>query len=310
MSYSRPHLFFGLALMAAGGVLFVQQGCQPNSKQEADKAVVCESCCQSKNESAVNRRQESPPTEKWKSLFDGKTMAGWKAPKFGGEGRVYVEKGSIVMETGSNMTGIVYTGEVLRNNYELSLEGMKLEGSDFFCTTTFPVGDDCCSLVVGGWGGGVVGLSNVNHHDASENSTSSYRSFKKDQWYRVRIRVTDAAIEAWIDDEQVVRQTRKGYKFGVRSEVDLCRPLGVATWLTKGAVRNIRVRELDVKEAADGARRKKGKGEEGERSTKQSMIQGNFAAVFSSPSSFPFSPFPLFPPHTDLPQVVNCLLNS
>ena len=162
--------------------LFVQQGCQP-SKQQAAKSrrrdpVAIEARAADNRE---NRRQESPPTKTigdrsrlltktWKSLFDGKTLAGWKTPQFGGEGKVYVENGSIVMETGSNMTGITWTGDVLRNNYELSLEGMKLEGSDFFCTTTFPVGDDPCSLVVGGWGGGVVGLSNVDFHDASENS--------------------------------------------------------------------------------------------------------------------------------------------
>jgi hypothetical protein len=257
-------MLLGLGLMAAGAILLVLEGCQPNTQQATEETVVCESCCQSKCEPAEkpgdqqmeappakdDRRQESPPTKGWKSLFDGKTLAGWKTLQFGGEGRVYIENGRIVMETGSDMTGIAWTGEALRNNYELSLEGMKLQGTDFFCTTTFPVGDDPCTLVVGGWGGGVVGLSNVDGHDASNNSTSKYMAFKKNRWYRVRIRVTDAAIEAWIDDEQVVRQTRKGHKFGIRSEVELCRPLGIATWETKGAVRNIRIRSLDVREQA------------------------------------------------------------
>jgi len=246
MAYSRPHMLLGLALMAVGAIFLLQQGCQPNTQQTSEKTVVCESCCQSEPaENPENRRQESPPTTAWKSLFDGKTLAGWKAPQFGGEGKVYVDGGSIVMEMGSNMTGIAWTGDVVRNNYELSLEGMKLEGTDFFCTTTFPVGDDPCTLVVGGWGGGVVGLSNVDGHDASDNSTSKYMAFKRNQWYRVRIRVTDAAIEAWIDDEQVVRQLRKGHKFGIRREVELCRPFGISTWATKGAVRNIRIRSLD-----------------------------------------------------------------
>ena len=259
MTYSRPHMLVGLALMAAGAIWSVQQGCQPNTQQTSEKDAVCESCCQSKCESAENQenrrqksppakaqRQKSPPANEWKSLFDGKTLAGWKTPQFGGEGKVYVDGGSIVMDRGGNMTGIAWTGDVVRNNYELSLEGMKLEGTDFFCTTTFPVGDDPCTLVVGGWSGGVVGLSNVDGHDASDNSTSKYMAFKKNQWYRVRIRVTDAAIEAWIDDEQVLRQLRKGHKFGIRPEVELCRPLGISTWATKGAVRNIRIRSLDA----------------------------------------------------------------
>ena len=64
-----------------------------------------------------------------------------RSPHFGGEGKVYVSDGRIVMEQGRMMTGITWTGEVIRNNYELTLEGMRLDGSDFFCTTTFPVGD-------------------------------------------------------------------------------------------------------------------------------------------------------------------------
>jgi hypothetical protein len=60
--------------------------------------------------------------------------------------------------------------------------------------------------------------------------------------------VSDAAIEAWIDDAKMVDQTRKDHTFGIRMEVDLCRPLGISTWVTKGAVRNIRVRPLKPEE--------------------------------------------------------------
>ena len=60
----------------------------------------------------------------------------------------------------------------------------------------------------------------------------------------MRIRVSDAAIEAWIDDEKMVDQPRKDHKFGIRMECELCRPLGISTWCTTGAVRNIRVRAL------------------------------------------------------------------
>jgi hypothetical protein len=191
-----------------------------------------------------------PDPYAWKDLFDGKTLAGWKSAQFGGEGDVQVEDGKIVMGLGNDMTGITYTRDVPRDSYELTLEGQRLQGTDFFCTTTFPVGKDPCSLVVGGWGGTVVGLSNVDSFDASENPTTTFQSFKNKQWYQVRIRVTPPKIEAWIDDEQVVDQERNGHKFGIRFEVDLCQPLGIATWCTEGAVRNIRLRQLPP-EAAD-----------------------------------------------------------
>lgn len=192
----------------------------------------------------------------WKSLFDGKTLTGWKAPKFGGEGEVSVEDGQIILGLGDGITGATYTGELPKTNYELVLEGKRLDGNDFFCTTTFPVGDAHCSFVVGGWGGTVVGLSNVDFYDASDNVTTNFHDLKSKTWYRIRIRVSDSKIEAWIGDDQMVDLATEGHKFSIRWEVDLCKPLGVASWCTKGAVRDVRVRKLkpeEIKEIAEAA---------------------------------------------------------
>ena len=87
------------------------------------------------------------------SLFDGKTLGQWKATDFGGQGEVSVKDGAIHMATGSYMTGITWTGPVVRMNYEITLDAMRVEGSDFFCGLTFPVGEKPCTLVLGGWGG-------------------------------------------------------------------------------------------------------------------------------------------------------------
>src|SRR5437899_12217134 len=47
------------------------------------------------------------------------------------------------------MTGVTWgRGGLPRMDYEVTLEGKKIAGDDFFCTTTFPVGDSFCSLVV------------------------------------------------------------------------------------------------------------------------------------------------------------------
>src|SRR5438045_2911876 len=42
----------------------------------------------------------------WQSLFDGKSLAGWKVTDFGGEGEVTVEDGQIIMHMGQPLTGI------------------------------------------------------------------------------------------------------------------------------------------------------------------------------------------------------------
>ncbi len=184
----------------------------------------------------------------WKELFDGKTLKGWKVPNFGGEGKVTVRDGAILMEMGDSMTGITYSGQIPKMDYEVALEAKRVNGNDFFATTTFPVGKSFCSLVVGGWGGGVVGISSVDHFDASENPTTKFSSFKDNQWYKIRIRVTKTKLECWIDDEKQVDFETQDHKLSIRMECDLCCPFGISTWCTSGAVRNIRLRNLRPEE--------------------------------------------------------------
>jgi len=224
-----------------------QQNASPSkSSPEAPKAAKAEEPAESPNASAV--KTDAAPA--WKELFDGKTLTGWKITKFGNEGAVKIEDGAIRMEKGNDMSGVTWAGKPPQEDFELELEGMRVSGTDFFCTTTFAVGEKFCSLVVGGWGGRVVGLSSVDGYDASENPTTKTMTFKEKQWYRVRIRVTEKAIQAWIDDREVVRQTREGHRFSTRYEVNLSKPLGIATWNTVGAVRNIRLRQLSAEEIA------------------------------------------------------------
>ncbi len=178
----------------------------------------------------------------WKDLFDGKSLDRWTITQFGGQGKVFVDQGSIVLGMGEPMTGITWTGEFPKNSYEVTLEAMREVGNDFFCGLTFPVGDEFCSLILGGWGGGLVGLSSIDGHDASENETTRFMGFKRGQWYAVRVQVTDREIRAWLDGSRIVDVERDDHRFTVRSEVRLSRPFGVATWLTTARVRNIRVK--------------------------------------------------------------------
>jgi hypothetical protein len=198
----------------------------------------------------------------WKSLFDGKSLDGWKPADFYRPGKVYVQGGAVIMEKGRMMTGVTYVrGDFPKMDYEVTLEGKKLAGDDFFCTTTFPVGDSFCSLVVGGWGGRVVGLSSINGADASENQTNKQKVFETGRWYRVRIRVTPKRIETWIGADKLVDLDTDGLRLGIRIECNACRPFGIATWDTAGAVRDVRVRLLTEAEKKAAARRAAEKGD-------------------------------------------------
>ena len=179
------------------------------------------------------------------SLFDGKSLGQWAVTDFGGQGDVYVKDGAIYLEMGNDMTGVNWTGPLVRMNYEITLEAMRVSGSDFFCGLTFPVADNPCSLILGGWGGGVCGLSNIDYYDAANNETTKFISFEDNKWYRVRLRVTPDRIQAWLDDEELVNIETTGRKIDIRAEVDLSQPLGIATWQTAGAVRNIRLLRLE-----------------------------------------------------------------
>jgi hypothetical protein len=188
----------------------------------------------------------------WKVLCDGKSLKGWKATKFGGEGGVTVEDGAIVMQLGGELTGINWDGgELPKKNYEISLETERLDGLDFFCGLVFPVGNDHCSFVMGGWGGGVVGLSAIDGQYADDNQTSTHTTFDDKKWYKVRLRVSEKYIQAWIDDKRVVNLDTTGKKISVHPAVDALKPLGVACYSTVAAVRNIRIRDLSKAESVE-----------------------------------------------------------
>ncbi len=205
--------------------------------------------------------QPADEDTEWQSLFDGKSLKGWTITHFGGEGEVAVDDGKLILPIGSDLTGVTIDAEKVKlpqSNYEVSLEAMRTSGSDFFCGLTFPVKKECCSLIVGGWGGGLCGLSSLGGYDASENETTTYQNFENNRWYTMRLRVTDKKIEAWIDKEQIVDHTLDDRRISVRAEVDLSQPFGLATWRTTAALKNIKLRRLPEtqQEKQDGPKAK------------------------------------------------------
>jgi hypothetical protein len=97
--------------------------------------------------------------EGWQTMFDGQSLSGWRETPFAGHGEVHCQAGLIVLNMGDPFTGINWTNTFPKLNYEVALDAMRLMGSDFFCGLTVPVGTNCCSLIVGGWGGSLLGIS-------------------------------------------------------------------------------------------------------------------------------------------------------
>jgi hypothetical protein len=180
----------------------------------------------------------------WQPLFDGRVLGQWKATPFGGEGEVTVDRGVLRIAMGADLSGVTWQGDFPRQSFEIALEARRVDGNDFFCGLTFPVAKSHCSLILGGWGGGVMGLSSIDGEDAANNATTKVRSFTKDRWYAVRVRVTPDRIACFLDDEQIVDQSLAGHVISVRDEVAPSQPLGIATYATTAELRNIRWRPV------------------------------------------------------------------
>ena len=198
---------------------------------------------------AASKSDPSKPEQKWVPLFDGKTLDGWKPTEFGTGGEITVDDGRILISFGDGSTGLTWQKEFPKVDFEVRLEAQRVDGSDFFCGLTFPVQDSHCSLIVGGWGGAVVGLSTIDGEDAANNKTRQYMTFKKGQWYNIRVRVTETRITAWIDEKQVIDQKTIGRKISIRPESNLSRPFGIASWSTTAAIRKFEMRKLSAEEA-------------------------------------------------------------
>jgi hypothetical protein len=177
-------------------------------------------------------------------LFNGYSLDGWEITDLEGHGTVTIEDSCIILGTGNYITGINWVKDFPATNYEVTLEAMRVEGNDFFCGLTFPVKGSFLTLVLGGWRGSIVGLSCIDGYDAANNFTGLGWSFENNRWYKVRLRVTDEKVEAWIDNDMIVDFATGTYYLSLRMEMELSIPLGFATYDTKGALRNITLRTI------------------------------------------------------------------
>lgn len=165
-----------------------------------------------------------------------------------------LSNGELRQEAGAPMTGIRFLDWAALGlpaaDYAIEFEALREDGHDFFGTVTFPVRslDTCASLVIGGWGGALVGISCIDGYDASENPTRSEQRIENGKWHRIRIEVRPDEIKAWMDNRLVVGASISGRKIGLRSgDIEQCAPFGFATYATTGRVRGLVVERLNAK---------------------------------------------------------------
>jgi serine/threonine protein kinase len=230
-----------------------------------------------------------PPVDawtEWKDMFDGKTLDGWRQETKGafaqdGVGSVNYENGELKLSReNGGAVGVAATGTVPRTNYEIEVEAMRVSGSDF-ASLHFPVGDACCTLMVGAGADSpdVVALDTLDGERGFDNETAKHANFESGRWCLVRLRVTDDRIQVWIDKDQVTDLAREGHAFGLGWENSWDAPLGIYAWSTGAAaesrVRSIRIRQL--KSAAGAAKSD---------AVQPKIVFGEWFPIFNSPDKF------------------------
>lgn len=182
------------------------------------------------------------------TLFDGKNLDNWERTDFAGKGDVRIdENGSLVLEMGAELSGVRWKGktELPKIDYEVTLQAKRTMGSDFFCGLTFPFKESHATLVLGGWGGSLIGISSLDDFDASENETGDAYVFEDKKWYDVRLRVTEEKLQVWLDDKMVIDTDVEGRKVSMRfGEIEMSVPFGICTYATTGVIRDVKIRKL------------------------------------------------------------------
>ena len=182
------------------------------------------------------------------TLFDGKNLDNWERTDFAGKGEVRIdENGSMVLEMGAELSGVHWKGktELPKINYEVTLQAKRTMGSDFFCGLTFPFKESHATLILGGWGGSLIGISSLDDFDASENDTGDAYVFEDKKWYDIRLRVTEEKLQVWLESKMVIDSDVEGRKVSMRfGEIEMSVPFGICTYATTGVIRDIKIKNL------------------------------------------------------------------
>ncbi|MEP3479681.1 MAG: DUF1080 domain-containing protein [Fuerstiella sp.] len=198
--------------------------------------------------SSLKKTKKGQDAAGWKPLFDKSSLKGWKVTNYGGEGEATVTKSVLMIEQGVDLSGVTTTRKDLpADHYEVEFEARRTEGNDFFVGFTFPVRGSSCSLICGGWGGGICGISSIDMMDASENETTSYSAFNNGQWYKVKLKVDGDNIAAWMDGKSLLEVDLDDRKVDTRFEMDLSKPMGFSSYQSTAEIRNARYRLLKKK---------------------------------------------------------------
>lgn len=197
--------------------------------------------CRKKAEPEAPLQPHPPhPDLTWQPLTD---LDSWQNTMGGGWSES--EPGIFRLSFGEALSAVKWTGPTPTLPFEIEWQARRVDGVDFFSALTFPAraSGECLTWVVGGWGGGLVGISSIDDKDAAGNETTRRMSFEKGRWYALKLRRAGEKLTAWIDGSPVVDLDTTGRKLSLRpGPIEACAPFGLATWQSTGEFKDLRWR--------------------------------------------------------------------
>jgi alpha-N-arabinofuranosidase len=132
-------------------------------------------------------------------------------------------------------------GDPKWRDYEFSLEAKKLSGQEGFLILFRAPGEESfywCNL--GGWGNDRHGIERGRRGEGRWHIVGPTvpGQIEQGKWYRIRVRCEGPRIQIWLDD-------RRLFDFTDDAKAHLAGRVGVGTWATKAAYRNVKVAALD-----------------------------------------------------------------
>jgi hypothetical protein len=153
------------------------------------------------------------------------------------------KENQLIISEGVRLNGLIFNplNNMAWESFELELDVKKINGNDFLCGLTFPVGNikRLVTLVLGGWGGSVNGISCIDGNDAFNNCTASNKDYLFNQWYHVKVQVTPTQITVWVDQECIIDFTHQDRHLSLRSsEIEFYQPFSITTYKTQSEFKN------------------------------------------------------------------------
>jgi alpha-N-arabinofuranosidase len=178
----------------------------------------------------------------WGEMVWDRTFEGGQASS-----RWAVADGCLMHEGHAPNTRLMF-GDPKWTDYEFTLEARKIDGGEGFLVLFRETSkDDFYWANLGGWQNKRHGLERGTKGEGRWRGVGKTQegSIEAGKWYRIRVRCEGAKIQVFLDDAKVL-------EFTDEQGAHLAGRVGVGTWETSAAFRNLKVTSLDGKVLFEG----------------------------------------------------------